>query len=44
MARTDHEIRITPSILDRRLDYDPHTSREAPPTQAQSLAVMNPSV
>ncbi len=44
MARTDHEIRITPSILDRLLDYDPQTSREAPRSQAQSLAELKQSV
>lgn len=44
MARTDHEIRITPSILDRLLDYEPDMSREAPRTQAQSLAELKRSV
>ena len=44
MARTDHEIRITPSILDRLLDYEPHMSREAPRSQAQSLAELKSSV
>ncbi len=44
MARTDHEIRITPSILDRLLDYDTSMSREAPRSQAQSLADLKKSV
>jgi type VI secretion system protein ImpF len=44
MARTDHEIRITPSILDRLLDYEPQMSREAPRSQAQSLAELKISV
>ncbi len=44
MARTDHEIRITPSILDRLLDYEPQMSREAPRSQAQSLADLKKSV
>ena len=44
MARTDHEIRITPSVLDRLIDNDPSMSREAPRTQAQSLAELKTSV
>ncbi|MBK9154979.1 MAG: type VI secretion system baseplate subunit TssE [Chloracidobacterium sp.] len=44
MARTDHEIRITPSVLDRLLDYEPQSSREAPRTQAQSLAELKRAV
>ncbi len=44
MARTDHENRITPSILDRLLDFDPQESREAPRSQAQSLAELKRSV
>ncbi len=44
MPRTDHEIRITPSILDRLLDYEPDMSREAPRSQAQSLADLKRSV
>ena len=44
MARTDHEIRLTPSILDRLLDDEPQATREAPRTQAQSLAELKRSV
>ncbi|HMQ04781.1 MAG TPA: type VI secretion system baseplate subunit TssE [Pyrinomonadaceae bacterium] len=44
MARTDHEIKLTPSILDRLLDYEPDMSREAPRSQAQSLADLKRSV
>jgi type VI secretion system protein ImpF len=44
MPRTDHEIRITPSILDRLLDNDPQSTREAPRSQAQSLAELKRSV
>lgn len=44
MARTDHEIRLTPSILDRLLDYDPQMSTEAPRSQAQSLAELKLAV
>ena len=44
MARTDHEIRLTPSILDRLLDDEPQATREAPRSQAQSLAELKRSV
>jgi type VI secretion system protein ImpF len=44
MPRTDHEIRITPSILDRLIDNEPQATREAPRTQAQSLAELKTSV
>jgi type VI secretion system protein ImpF len=44
MARTDHEIRITPSILDRLLDYEPHASQDPPRSQRQSLAELKASV
>lgn len=44
MARSDHDIRLTPSILDRLLDDDPQTTREAPRSQAQSLAELKRSV
>ncbi len=44
MARTDHEIRLTPSILDRLLDDEPQATSEAPRSQAQSLAELKRSV
>jgi type VI secretion system protein ImpF len=44
MARTDHEIRLTPSILDRLLDFEPQMSKEPPRSQAQSLADLKKSV
>lgn len=44
MARTDNEIRITPSILDRLLDYDPKSSEEAPKSRSKSLADLKQSV
>lgn len=44
MARTDHEIRITPSVLDRLLDFDPRSSTEAPKSQSTSLAELKKSV
>jgi len=44
MSRTDHEIRLTPSILDRLLDFEPQMSKEPPRSQAQSLADLKKSV
>ncbi len=44
MARTDNEIRITPSVLDRLLDYEPKLSTEAPKTKSRSLAELKQSV
>ena len=38
MSRTDHEIRITPSVLDRLLDYEPRESKEAPKSHSKTLA------
>ena len=37
MARTDNEVRVTPSVLDRLLDYEPELSREPLATRAKSL-------
>ena len=44
MSRTDHEIRLTPSVLDRLLDFEPGMSKEPPRSQAQSLADLKKSV
>ena len=44
MSRTDHEIRLTPSILDRLLDFEPQMSKEPPRSQAQSLADLKKAV
>lgn len=44
MARTDNEVRITPSVLDRLLDYEPELSREAPMSRAKSLRQLKQSV
>src|SRR6266540_3745687 len=37
MNRIDNHIRITPSVLDRLIDHEPQSSREAPATRSQSL-------
>lgn len=44
MARTDHEIRITPSVLDRLLDYEPRNQTEAQKSHSVSLAELKLSV
>jgi type VI secretion system protein ImpF len=44
MARVDYEIRVTSSVLDRLLDFEPKTSTEAPKSRSKSLAELKQSV
>lgn len=44
MARTDNEIRITPSVLDRLLDFEPGVSSEAPKSRSKSLRELKAAV
>jgi len=44
MARTDNEIRITPSVLDRLLDFEPKLSQEAAKSRSKSLRELKLSV
>lgn len=44
MARQDHETRITPSIFDRLLDFEPDVSKEAPKSRVKSLDNLKSSV
>ena len=44
MARTDNEIRITPSVLDRLLDFEPNLSSEAPKSRSKSLRDLKTAV
>lgn len=44
MARSANEVRITPSVLDRLLDYEPTQSTEAPASRAASLRDLRISV
>lgn len=44
MPRTDNEVRITPSLLDRLLDYEPELSREPIASRAKSLRRLKQSV
>ena len=44
MPRTDNEVRITPSVLDRLLDFEPEMSREAVASRAKSLRELKQAV
>jgi type VI secretion system protein ImpF len=44
MARTDNDFRITPSVLDRLLDFEPNASSEAPKSRSKSLRELKASV
>lgn len=44
MSRTDNEIRITLSVLDRLLDFEPETTKEAPKSRSKSLRELKQSV
>lgn len=40
----DNEIRITPSIIDRLLDFEPKVSTEAPKSRSRSLSELKQAV
>ncbi len=44
MSRQDLEIRVTPSVLDRLIDYEPRESREAPKSRSASLEDLKQSI
>lgn len=44
MARSENEFRITPSLLDRLLDFEPDESREAPKSRLKSLRDLKTAV
>ncbi len=44
MARTDNEKRVTLSVLDRLIDYEPRESRESPKSQSATLADLRAAV
>ena len=44
MARINNEARITPSVLDRLLDFEPELSREAAASRAKNLRQLKQSV
>src|SRR5258708_1306750 len=44
MPRSDNEVRITPSVLDRLIDGDPGLSREPVPPRSKTLSPLKQSV
>ncbi len=44
MARTDHETRVTSSVLDRLLDFEPKSPQESVKSRSKSLAELKQSV
>ena len=44
MPRTDNEVRVTPSVLDRLLDFEPEVSREPLPSRQKSLRQLKQSM
>jgi len=44
MARTDNEVRVTTSVLDRLLDYEPEITREPIASHSKSLRQLKQSV
>jgi type VI secretion system protein ImpF len=44
MSRFDNHIRITPSVLDRLIDYEPELSREPLASRSKSLRQLKESV
>ncbi|MEP7076120.1 MAG: type VI secretion system baseplate subunit TssE [Acidobacteriota bacterium] len=44
LSRFDNEIRVTPSILDRLIDFDPRSSQESPKSRSTSLAELKQAV
>ena len=44
MSRIDNEIRITPSVLDRLIDYEPELTREPLRSRSKSLKELKQSV
>jgi type VI secretion system protein ImpF len=44
MSRIDNEIRVTQSVLDRLIDYEPNISQESPKSRSTSLSELKQSV
>jgi len=44
MSRSNSEIRVTPSVLDRLIDLDPQEKHEAPKSRSASLEDLRQSV
>jgi type VI secretion system protein ImpF len=44
MARSDADIAVTPSLLDRLIDLDPHSPADAPASRTQSVRQLKASL
>ena len=44
MARTDNQIRVTSSVLDRLLDFEPDLTQEPPKSRSRSLSELKQAV
>lgn len=44
MSRTDNEVRVTTSVLDRLIDYEPEISRESLASRSKNLRQLKQSV
>ena len=44
MARTDNEVRVTLSVLDRLIDYEPEMTREAPASRSKNMRQLKQSL
>jgi len=44
MSRIDNEIRVTPSLIDRLIDFEPKQSKEPPKSRSTSLRELKQSV
>jgi type VI secretion system protein ImpF len=44
MSRLDNEIRVTPSVIDRIIDYEPKDSKESPKSRSTSLMELKQAV
>ncbi|MGB7069391.1 MAG: type VI secretion system baseplate subunit TssE [Pyrinomonadaceae bacterium] len=44
MAKNDKDIRVTPSVFDRLIDFEPRQSKEAPKSRSSSLRELKQSV
>lgn len=44
MSRSDYEIRVSPPLLDRLIDYEPKSSTEAPKSRTNSLHELKQSI
>lgn len=44
MSRTDNEVRVTTSVLDRLIDYEPEVSRESIASRSKNLRQLKQSV